>query len=470
MTALPVPFQSNSSKYKYQGDAKLINAYAEQQGSDAKGNIAILPDYGLSEFVEITDTPTRGFQYLEDLDCIYSVHSNSAYKITYDGSTATATRVGTIPGNDVVQISRNQADPAQISVLSASGTYYIEADSVRTVTDVDLPTPIAQVNAGGYTAYGIEDGRFFLSSLNDCSAVDGTDFATAEQASDKLVGLEYDRGTLYLFGTGTIEPWRLTGNSDFPFEPITTQAIQKGLLARDAKVKSDNTLIFVGSDGVVYRLNGGQVQRISNHGIERLIQNDANQSGIVAFAHNSEGHSFVTLSGTDWTRVYDAATNTWHNRQSYSMDKWRARFSTRAWGKHIFGDTLSGKLLYLDSDSFEEDGSHLIWGVDSPPLHAFPNGGIVDAVHFDLATGYGKVTSTEQGYEPVVMLSVSKDGGNTFSAARHLSIGMRGDRVRVTARRLGRFGPLGMVFRLRISDPVVRSLVGNDVEVRPLKR
>jgi hypothetical protein len=40
----------------------------------------------------------------------------------------------------------------------------------------------------------------------------------------------------------------------------------------------------------------------------------------------------------------------------------------------------------------------------------------------------------------------------------------------VTARGLGQFGPKGIVFRLRISDPVARGLVGTDVEVRPFKR
>ncbi len=68
------------------------------------------------------------------------------------------------------------------------------------------------------------------------------------------------------------------------------------------------------------------------------------------------------------------------------------------------------------------------------------------------------------------MLWTSKDGGNTWDQYRELELGQRGQhRVRVTARRLGKFGPKGIVFRLRISDPVVRALVGSDVDVTPLK-
>jgi hypothetical protein len=123
----------------------------------------------------------------------------------------------------------------------------------------------------------------------------------------------------------------------------------------------------------------------------------------------------------------------------------------------------------LDKDTYTEYGEPMIWGVDSPPLHVFPHGGIVDAFHMDLATGYGKLSG--QGSNPKIMLQVSKDGGNTFGQYRELELGITGHyATRVTARRLGRFGPKGIVFRLRISDPVVRSLVATDIEIRPLKR
>ncbi len=111
----------------------------------------------------------------------------------------------------------------------------------------------------------------------------------------------------------------------------------------------------------------------------------------------------------------------------------------------------------------------MIWKVISPPLHVFPNGAILDAVHLDLATGYG--TLSGQGSDPKIMLRVSKDGGNTFDQYRELELGVTGDfKARVTARRLGKFGPKGLTLELSISDPVVRSLVNCDVQIRPLRR
>jgi hypothetical protein len=470
MTAVPIAFRTNESKYSFLGEPQLINCYAEQQGTDAKGPLAVLPCPGLVEFAEPTDGPCRGTIYLPDTDAAYSVHSTSVYKTTYDGTTATSVRIGVIPGTDVVQLSRNQAEDVQISIHCTAGEFYLENDIVKSVSDADLPTPvISQDQVSGFTTYGLEDRRFFISSLNDCSVIDGTDYATAEQSPGPLVRVKADRGDLFLFKTDSVEPWRNTGNADFPFEPMPT-TIQKGLLAANAVAAVDNTLMWPGHDDIVYRLNGSLPQRVSTHGIERKIKNDADRSAIIGFDHSDEGHSFYTLTGSDWTRTYDAATNSWHSRESYGIDRWRARFPFRAWGKTIFGDELSGKLLAQDSDTFDEDGSPLVWGVDFAPLHVFPNGAIVDAVHFDVATGVGTLPASADGYAPVMMLSWSTDGGATFKGHRQLSLGAWGDRVRVTSRRLGRFGPKGIVLRLRISDPVVRALVGADIQLRPLKR
>jgi hypothetical protein len=470
MASAPIAFRTNESKYSFLGEPKLINCYAEQQGNDAKAPLAAVPCPGLVEFDTPTDRPGRGTIYLPDLDCAYTVHSTSVYKITYDGTTVTSTRIGVIPGTDPVQMSRNGADNVQVNVHCDAGEFYIQSDVVLSVTDTDLPTPvISQDGVSGYTVYGLEDRRFFISSINACQDIDGTDYATAEQSAGPLVRVRADRGDLFLFKTDMVEPWRNTGNENFPFEPMPT-TIQKGLLAANAVASMDNTLVWPGHDDIVYRLNGSNPQRISNHGIERKIKNDTAKEDMLGFEHSDEGHQFYTLTGTDWTRTYDAATGAWHSRESYGIGRWRARFPFRAWGKTIFQDELTGKLLELDSDTFTEDGDPMIWGVDFPVMHAFPHGAIVDTLHLDVATGVGTLPASADGYAPVMMLSWSTDGGATFTPTRELSLGGWGDRVRVSTHRLGRFGAKGIIFRLRISDPVVRAVVGADVSLRPLKR
>lgn len=462
MTAAPIAFRTNESKYSFAGSPRLINCYAEQQGPDAKAALAVMPCHGMKLFASPTDTPCRGTIFLEDLSVAYSVHSTSVFKIEEDG---TCTRVGVIPGTDIVQISRNQADPAQISIHTGRAEFYIENDVVKKVTDSDLPAVKSTDYVGGYTVYGIEDRRFFISSINDCSSVNGLDYATAEQSPGPLVRVKGDRGEAFIFKTDSAEQWRNTGQADFPFELMGS--VQKGLRAANAVATFDNTLIWPAHDNTVVRLNGSSPQRVSDHGIERKIENDDNPEDLIGFAHSIEGHTFYTLIGTDWSRSLDAATNSWHSRESYRTNKWRARFPFPAWGKKIVGDSLTGNLYELDKDTFTEGDDPLIWGVDFPILHTFPNGGIVDAVHFDVSTGNGAINATTV---PKLMLSWSVDGGETWIGNRELSLGAYGNRVRVTTRRLGRFGPKGIQFRLRISDPVIRALVAADVAIRPLKR
>lgn len=467
MTQL-VAFRTNSSRYRFLGETQLINAYAEKQDQDAKGPLAVLPADGLVEFAEVTDTPCRGTIYLPDLDVAYSFHSSSVYKVT---SAGTETYIGTIPGIDPVQISRNQKATPQIVVRCTAGLYMIENDVVSLLNDSDiLGAVVTQDHIGGYTTLGFVNRQFQLSSLNESSEYDGLDFATFEQKAGKLVRVVANAGALYGFCDRWCEIWQVTGNADFPIEPSSAPVIEKGLLAANGITPCDNTLFFVGHDGIVYRLQGAQPLRVSNHDVERNIQDDADQSSISAFSWSRGGHAFATFSGSTWTRSFDANTGVWHTRSSYPFDYWRACYPFFAWGKVIVGDKWSGKLFYLDSDAFTEDDQTMIWGVDFPPMHTFHNGGIVDAVHFDLAVGYGDQSSTSQGFDPKVMLSWSVDGGNTFGTERILSLGQRGQyRTRVTSRRLGSFGPQGIVFRLRISDPVVRALVNTDVDVRPLK-
>lgn len=463
---LPIAFRTNVGKYDFAGQAQLINAYAEKQGTDAKDPLAILPSYGMTLERAVTDTPQRGAIYLDDLDCIYTVHSTTVYKVTQSG---VAISIGIIPGNDIVQMSRNQATIPQISIHCAAGEFYIENNVVKQVTDEDLPTGVvSQDHIGGYTVYGISDRRFFISSLNACQEVDGLDFATAEQSPDPLVRVKVD-GDLFIFKRKQVEQWRVTGNADFPLEPIGSP-IKHGLLSAQAVTPFDNSLLFAGDDSVVYRITGtGAVQRVSDHSVERAIANDPLPSSIMASSHTLEGHSFAVFAGSNWCRIYDAATGIWHTRESYNQGgQWRARFPVRAWAKTIVGDSLSGNLYFLDKNSFVEGDQPMVWGMDTPVFHAFPNGAIMDALHIDVATGVGLTTG--QGSTPKIMLSWSTDGGATFKGKRELSLGCYGDRVRVTTRRLGRFGPKGVVFRFRVSDPVIRCMLALDLQARPLKR
>ncbi len=468
MTIAPIAFQSSEGHYAFEGVAKLINAFAEKRGKDAKAPLSVVPSDGIIEASDEAPGFCRGMIYMEDLDKLYSFHPSSCYRTTFDGTTFTTTRIGTVPGVDIVQLSRNQKSDPEVTIKTDSGVMVLASDALVYQTDVDFPDDVVTADyVSGFTVVGRENRIFNFSGIDTSLIWDALDFATFQQRAGKLVRVQENAGELLGFCSSWMEFWRNTGGADNPFTPIAFRS--RGLKARNAVSRCAGTLIFPGDDGVVYELNNYDPKRISTHTVERLISDDSMAEEMLGFSWSKDGHSFANLTGTDWSRCYDKTTGVWHTRQSYGYDTWRGRFTVPAWEKIIIGDAISGKLGYLDRDTYTEFGDTMVWGVDSPPLHVFPNGAIVDAFHMDLATGYG--TLSGQGSNPLVMLEVSKDGGNTFQQYRELSLGIQGKyATRVTARNLGKFGPKGIVFRIRISDPVARALVNTDIELRPLKR
>jgi hypothetical protein len=469
MANAPIALRSNAGPFNFLGVTKLLNMYAVKLDADAKAPYAAVSCPGTLTFSEVTDTPCRGRIFMEDLDALYTVHSSSIWKIDSAGN---ATRIGTIPGIDRVQIARNQKVTPQIVVQCAAGLYLVENDEVSILLEDDLPDEdcISVAGIGGYIVYGFEDGRYFISSLNEATLIDALDFATAEQAADKLVRLWALGGELLVLGTQTIEPWVNSGSADFPFElRSASSVVKKGCLSTDSVVEIDNTVFWIGDDRKHYRLNGYNAQKTSNEEVDRLINDDPNQGSISSTAYSFDGHDFVILTGTDWTMELDVGSGYWHRRESYQSTRWRHDHAVSAWDKVLVGDRDTGSIYYFDRDTHTEAGATMIRGMDLPPLSAFPNGGIIDALHFDVATGQGLTSPSAQGYDPAMMVLLSKDGGNTFATERQLQTGRSGAYRRVNSRRWGKFGPNGCVVRIRMSDPVGFAVALVDHKTRPLR-
>ena len=81
----------------------------------------------------------------------------------------------------------------------------------------------------------------------------------------------------------------------------------------------------------------------------------------------------------------------------------------------------------------------------------------IGKLQVDCETGVG--LETGQGSNPQMMLQVSRDGGHTFGAEQWRDMGKLGNyRTRTQWTRLGQ--ARDWVFRLRISDPVKRIILG----------
>jgi hypothetical protein len=93
----------------------------------------------------------------------------------------------------------------------------------------------------------------------------------------------------------------------------------------------------------VWRANGYQPVRVSNHAIEYAIGKYPTITDAIGYAYQEAGHTFYVLSfptaQKQW--VYDCATQVWHERARWNgthYEMWRAVDHCYCFGKHLVGD------------------------------------------------------------------------------------------------------------------------------------
>lgn len=404
---------------------------------------------GIASFGTVGTGGWRGGVVLNEV--AYVVMDTTLYRVESDGS---STSLGTITGSGRVGIAENG-----VQVIVTNGTtawtYNPGTATFAQVTDGDFTHSVDCCFVGGYIVHVEGDNDvWFLSDIDDASSYDGLLYASATSATDNLKGVLDLNGDVWLFGGKSVEVWQNVVSTDFPFQRIAL--IEKGLAATFAKAKLDNTIYWLGSNGIVYRAEGYSARRVSKRPMEQSIATE-DLSEAFAFSYEDAGNAYFVLtfpSGKTW--VYNVATQAWHRRKSFEMERWRVNGYLFCYDRHLVGDTTSGTIGELDPDTFEEYGDPQVWERKSQYVHN--NGGYLRLAELELEFVTGVGLATGQGSAPIVDLCYSDDGGRTFVNWKQASLGEMGDnRVRVRFRGLGRFRQ--RLFHLRISDPVRRDLV-----------
>jgi hypothetical protein len=163
------------------------------------------------------------------------------------------------------------------------------------------------------------------------------------------------RSEIFFFGTQSMEVWQPTGDADIILVRANGRELDKGLMARDTLQRFDNDGIFLGTDGIVYRID--QIpQRVSNVGIEERIRIRTGEPS--AFTYTLDGHSIYALNVPGvGTFAFDVLTGEWAEYSTTTViDGWRARSSCAYGSTVLIGDGLSGRVFKLDPNSNSDDG------------------------------------------------------------------------------------------------------------------
>jgi hypothetical protein len=467
---IPLGPQSDPGKSPNAGTALLENCYVEAL-EGGKVQFTILPDPGLRLFSAIGGTGTiRGPFALGNL--LYTVSGEALYRVTSVGA---KTNLGVIIGQKPVIFAANRKVPdPQIVIVADTKNYMLTGGVLTEITDPDLPAGVHSATfLQGRIIFGLNDGRFFSSAINDAGDIDPIVFGEAELSPDNGVRVFTNGTEFWYFGAASLEIFRPTGNSTSPFEPLQGAGSGKGsgCLAKHSVVMCDNTPFWVSDTGLVVRANSYTPQRISNHAVERDIQAAADAGladEITAFEWTREGHWFYQLNLPNATWVYDAATKLWHKKTSYLLPRSRMKFLASAFDKLIVGDADGTNLYEMSATAYDENGEHLISAVQSSILSGFPAGGFVHEVFVDCEMGLGDGGSDPHSAEPQLIMQYTKDGGHTWQGNRMRPLGEQGHyQGRVKFTRLGSFGPQGIAFRFSCSAPIKRAVLQAYARVEP---
>jgi hypothetical protein len=397
----------------------------------------------------------------------FVVSGANLYEIDSSGN---ETNLGTLDSsNGHVTITENGT---QLAICDGEKLYILTYDSntFNKVTDPDFPLSVGMVAfIDGYFMVNENDsGRFYISALNDGESWDALDFATAESSPDNLIAVVNAIGQAWLFGSETTEVWTNTGDSLFPFRRISGAKLQTGILSPFSAVEIDNSVIWVGRDkfgqGLVYKAQGFSPVRISTTPIELIIQQATDPENITAHSYQEEGNTFYVLTGggLSTTLVYDLVTQLWHERAYLNGDGVfepdLASSHMFAFNKHLVGDRRNGKIYEQSLDYYDDGGSALCR--ERTYTHLSDEGKRIryNALEIGFESGVG--LQSGQGSDPLVSLTLSKDGGRTWSDAYTGSIGAVGQyQKKIAFRRLGIAEQ--MTFRIRVTDPVKVAIIGS---------
>jgi hypothetical protein len=463
----------------YQDAQECINFYPEidptkQPGS--RGVVALYPTPGLVEELQLTAGKVRGMRALSGSQYLVAVSAQSVYLID---TAFNATLIGTIPGNDQVQITdsvtTNNGLTAFFVCAAGRFTYVVGTSTFAQDTTGLWPNATSTDTVDAYIIYN-EPGTQNWAVTDLGLAVSNTgNYGSKDGAPDSLVALIADHRQVYLLGEVTTEVWVdvgsvIPGLTTFPFQRIGGTTMQHGCAAKYSVSRFGESFAFVSRDtrgqAIIGVVDGYRFTRVSTHAVEQSLVG-VDVSDAVAFTYQIEGHEnyVVTFPSIDLTWVYDLATQQWHKWLSWDdvSGYYRHRSNCYAFfaGKNLVGDFENGKIYSLNNDVYTDNGATIRRLRRAIHLTSDLQRQFFEEFQIQFQPGVGLPTG--QGEDPQAMLRWSNDGGSTWSNEHWVSIGKIGRyQNRAMWRRLG--WSRDRIFEVAVTDPIRAVIVSANLK------
>lgn len=455
-------YNLQTRKADCQRSVNLYPAIMEAPGGKAAAILKPLP--GLTLFSTLGSVSVRGCE--EQDGRAFAVCGPIFYEVFSDGTSIARGTINEGTGPVDIRFNINQVG---IVDGTAGGGWFLDLTS-NVFTQISAAGFYGTPRLANIDGYGIgvrlDTGQFYICGIDDFSAWDAGDFATAEGSPDNVLSVVASHREAWLLGSKTTEVWDDddqaldAGVVAFPFDRISSAFIEHGTSGPYSAQALDNTVFWLGQDGIVWRAEGYSPLRISTHAIEEAISTSTNLAGASAFTYQQDGHTFYCLNvpGLQTTLAYDVASQSWHERAEFVdgvYQQHRATCHMYVFGKHLVG-CADGTLCEFDRQANTNNGDTLVRDRISPHM-ATPTYDMQPfaALQIDCNVGDG----LPNGQAPLLMMRYSDDGGFSWKNWRTVSLGVVGQRrARAIFRRLGE--ARDRVWQIRCTEDVPFTIVG----------
>jgi hypothetical protein len=469
--------------------SRCVNLYAEKATPDAKSVSALIGTPGTVAWSTAAVSPVRGAHPFAGN--LYVVAGAKLYSVTAAGA------ISAVLGQLLTSSGRVLMCDNGLTSVGAGGNQLAIVDGVAGyVYNVSTGafTASSAFSGGGWPSAGADaltymDGYFIAGATSSMTVVcsdlyDGTTWNALAQspvsaAPDSVKALANIVQQLWIVKEYTSEVWYDAGtatNVGFPFLRVPGTVIDYGTPAPYSVAHGAYSLFFLANQrnndggefvGVV-QVQGYSPTVITPPAITYQMSRYPTLADAFGYCYSDGGHTFyvLTFPTANATWVYDATTGLWHERSTWTGAPYQigrhvgncyANFS----GMHLVGDWQSGAIYRMGEGIYTDNGEPLV------SVRTFQH----MADKKDLLNTFFKrfLIDTETGVgnddcpAPSAALSWSDDGGHTWSDEYRAAMGAAGQyRTRVIWRRLG--CSRDRIFRVAISDPIKRVLIGGYVE------
>lgn len=425
----------------------MVNYLAEASEANPYGGIDHIQRPGEVLFADLGALPVRGvFRQAGTFSGDFIVtQGTTQYRVTSGGS---ATSLGTITGTD----RTITAATASRAITAANGLARSTTGAVLTTVampDGRLVSSVAQIN-GYFILTEQASARFYWIEPGQTDP-DGLSFATTESSPGFNIKVERVGDELWFLKEEGVEVWVPTGDADLPFQRVPGRNYDKGARSKDAISRFDNSVAWVGNDGIVYRGDASPVRFSDNALEEQIRKSDA--SSLRSWSFAIDGHSLWCLTMDSGTYAYDASSQKWSEFRSYDRLGWRCHVGDAGDTFTVAGSDTDGKLYQLDPEASNDDGDPLVriltggLPVTGQPVRC-------DSLSVYVTTG----TAEDPNLYPKMRVRWSDDL-ETYGDFEDVSIGRQGRYgAPVRINRLGVMRYPGRLFEFQITDDVVATI------------